>query len=402
MERKQFLKSLGMSSLIAPLIVACSKDDDATPVPSITSFTATSGAVGDTVIISGANFSATTTNNTVTFNGTTATVTAATTTQLTVTVPSGASTGKIAVTVNGQTGTSSNDFTVTTSSSTADLAITSFTSSGSAGSSIVITGTGFSTTAASNTVTINGVVATVVSATATQLVVTVPSGATSGVVAVTVNGVTVTSATSFTVTTASGSCSATDAETEGPFPTKSPSTLVKTDIRSDRTGVAFTITITIQDKNNSCAALEGAYVDIWHCDKDGYYSEYGGTSMQTVDYTAVHFLRGRQVTNSDGQVSFVSIFPGWYQSRATHIHVHIYSASGSSLLVTQIGFPESSNSAVVLVNASTANGYTKGMSGYTYNASDSVFTDSIDNEIATVTGSVADGYALTHTIVVSA
>jgi protocatechuate 3,4-dioxygenase beta subunit len=304
--------------------------------------------------------------------------------------------------VNGQTGTSSNDFTVTTSSSTADLAITSFTSSGSAGSSIVITGTGFSTTAASNTVTINGVVATVVSATATQLVVTVPSGATSGVVAVTVNGVTVTSATSFTVTTASGSCSATDAETEGPFPTKSPSTLVKTDIRSDRTGVAFTITITIQDKNNSCAALEGAYVDIWHCDKDGYYSEYGGTSMQTVDYTAVHFLRGRQVTNSDGQVSFVSIFPGWYQSRATHIHVHIYSASGSSLLVTQIGFPESSNSAVVLVNASTANGYTKGMSGYTYNASDSVFTDSIDNEIATVTGSVADGYALTHTIVVSA
>jgi protocatechuate 3,4-dioxygenase beta subunit len=402
MERKQFLKSLGMSSLIAPLIVACSKDDDATPVPSITSFTATSGAVGDTVIISGANFSATTTNNTVTFNGITATVTAATTTQLTVTVPSGASTGKIAVTVNGQTGTSSNDFTVTTSSSTADLAITSFTSSGSAGSSIVITGTGFSTTAASNTVTINGVVATVVSATATQLVVTVPSGATSGVVAVTVNGVTVTSATSFTVTTASGSCSATDAETEGPFPTKSPSTLVKTDIRSDRTGVAFTITITIQDKNNSCAALEGAYVDIWHCDKDGYYSEYGGTSMQTVDYTAVHFLRGRQVTNSDGQVSFVSIFPGWYQSRATHIHVHIYSASGSSLLVTQIGFPESSNSAVVLVNASTANGYTKGMSGYTYNASDSVFTDSIDNEIATVTGSVADGYALTHTIVVSA
>jgi protocatechuate 3,4-dioxygenase beta subunit len=385
MERKQFLKSLGMSSLIAPLIVACSKDDDATPVPSITSFTATSGAVGDTVIISGANFSATTTNNTVTFNGTTATVTAATTTQLTVTVPSGASTGKIAVTVNGQTGTSSSDFTVTTSSSTADLAITSFTSSGSAGSSIVITGTGFSTTAASNTVTINGVVATVVSATVTQLVVTVPSGATSGVVAVTVNGVTVTSATSFTVTTASGSCSATDA-----------------DIRSDRTGVAFTITITIQDKNNSCAALEGAYVDIWHCDKDGYYSEYGGTSMQTVDYTAVHFLRGRQVTNSDGQVSFVSIFPGWYQSRATHIHVHIYSASSSSLLVTQIGFPESSNSAVVLVNASTANGYTKGMSGYTYNASDSVFTDSIDNEIATVTGSVADGYALTHTIVVSA
>ena len=200
----------------------------------------------------------------------------------------------------------------------------------------------------------------------------------------------------------SGSCTVTDSETAGPFPTKSPSTLEMTDIRSDRTGVAFTIKITIQNKNNSCAALTDAIVDIWHCDKDGYYSEYGGTSMQTVDYTAVHFLRGRQVTDSNGLVSFTSIFPGWYQSRATHVHVHVYNSAGTSLLVTQIGFPEGSGSAVSLVNASTANGYTKGMSGYTYNASDSVFTDSIDNEIAVVEGSVADGYTLTHSIVVSA
>ncbi len=199
-----------------------------------------------------------------------------------------------------------------------------------------------------------------------------------------------------------GTCASTDSETAGPFPTKDPSSLVLTSIVSDRTGVAFTIKITIQDKNNNCAALEGAIVDIWHCDKDGYYSEYGGTTMQTVDFTAVHFLRGRQVTDSNGMVGFTSIFPGWYQSRATHIHVHIYNAAGTSLLVTQIGFPEGSGSAVNLVNTSSANGYTKGMSGYTYNASDSVFTDSIDNEIATVTGSVADGFELTHTIVVSA
>ncbi|MES1223354.1 MAG: intradiol ring-cleavage dioxygenase, partial [Bacteroidota bacterium] len=68
----------------------------------------------------------------------------------------------------------------------------------------------------------------------------------------------------------SGSCTVTDSETAGPFPTKSPSTLEMTDIRSDRTGVAFTIKITIQNKNNSCAALADAIVDIWHCDKDGY------------------------------------------------------------------------------------------------------------------------------------
>lgn len=202
--------------------------------------------------------------------------------------------------------------------------------------------------------------------------------------------------------TSTGACSVTNSETAGPFPTKEPSSLVRTDIRGDRTGVAFTIDITVQNKNNNCAALAGALVDIWHCDKDGYYSEYGGTSMQTVDFTAVHFLRGRQTTDSNGKVGFTSIFPGWYQSRATHIHVHIYDASGNSLLVTQIAFPEGSNSAVALVNAASDYGYTKGMTGYTYNSSDNVFSDGVSNEMSTVTGSVANGFALTHTIVVSA
>jgi protocatechuate 3,4-dioxygenase beta subunit len=199
-------------------------------------------------------------------------------------------------------------------------------------------------------------------------------------------------------TTTSGNCTVTASETAGPFPTKTPSSLVTTNIVSDRTGIAFTINITIKNTNASCAALSGAIVDIWHCDKDGYYSEYGGTSMQSVNYTAVHFLRGRQTTNTNGVVAFTSIFPGWYSGRATHIHVHIYNSAGTSLLVTQIAFPEGSSSAVALVNASTANGYTKGLTGYTNNASDNVFSDSVTNELATITGSVATGFVLEHTI----
>jgi hypothetical protein len=88
-------------------------------------------------------------------------------------------------------------------------------------------------------------------------------------------------------------------------------------------------------------------------------------------------------------------------SRATHIHVHIYKADGTSLLVTQIAFPEGTNSAVVLVNASTANGYTKGMTGYTYNSSDNVFSDGVTNELSSVTGTVANGFTLNHTIYVA-
>ena len=204
--------------------------------------------------------------------------------------------------------------------------------------------------------------------------------------------------------TESGSCTVSPTETAGPFPTITPSSLVRSDIRDDRTGVGFTIKITIKNTNNSCAALAGAIVDIWHCDKDGYYSEYGGSGMQSVNYTAVHFLRGRQTTDSKGLVTFTSIFPGWYTGRSTHIHVHIYNASGTSLLVTQIAFPEGTSSAVATVNGSggTAYGYTKGMTGYTYNASDNVFSDSASAELSTVTGSLSGGYTLTYTINVTA
>lgn len=81
-------------------------------VPTITSFTPTSGNIGTTVTITGTNFSTTPTNNTVRFNGATAVVSASTTTSITTSVPTGATTGKISVTVAANTATSANDFTV--------------------------------------------------------------------------------------------------------------------------------------------------------------------------------------------------------------------------------------------------------------------------------------------------
>lgn len=196
-------------------------------------------------------------------------------------------------------------------------------------------------------------------------------------------------------------CQVTNSETAGPFPTITPASLVIANIVGDRTGVAFTVNIIIKNINNSCNALEGAIVDIWHCDKDGNYSEYGGTQMQPTNYTNAHFLRGRQTSDASGKVSFTSVFPGWYTGRATHIHVHVYNTSGASLLITQIAFPEGAGSAVATVNAATSYGYTKGLTGYTYNASDNVFSDGTTNEMSAVTGSLSAGYVLDHEIFVS-
>ena len=194
-------------------------------------------------------------------------------------------------------------------------------------------------------------------------------------------------------------CTVTPSETGGPFPTKVPANFVRKDIRDDRAGVMMTMNITIKNVNNSCAALAGAIVDVWHCDKDGYYSEYGGTGMQSVNLTNVHFLRGRQTTDSSGLAAYTTIFPGWYSGRAPHIHVHIYSATGKSLLVTQIAFPY--DIANTLYTTGQAYGYTKGAQD-TKNERDNVFSDGFTTELATVSGSPSAGYTLAHTIVLSA
>lgn len=204
-----------------------------------------------------------------------------------------------------------------------------------------------------------------------------------------------------TGSSSSGSCTATSSETAGPYPTITPSSYVRSNIVDGQSGVPLTIKITIKNTNNSCAALSGALVDIWHCTAVGYYSEYTDTpggGYATIDYTASHFLRGRQTTDSDGLVTFTSIFPGWYSPRAPHIHAHIYNSAGTSLLVTQIAFPTDVCNTVY----TTATDYKAHGTQDTANTADMVFSDSLATELSTVTGSVSAGYVLTHTIYVSA
>ena len=120
--------------------------------------------------------------------------------------------------------------------------------------------------------------------------------------------------------------------------------------------------------------------------------------MQTANFTSVHFLRGRQTTDANGLVTFTSIFPGWYSGRAPHIHVHVYSASGNSLVVTQIAFP---TDICETVYTTATNYYIKGKQD-TSNANDSVFSDSLASELGTVSGSISTGYTMLHLITVAA
>lgn len=190
-------------------------------------------------------------------------------------------------------------------------------------------------------------------------------------------------------TTASGDCVVSSDETAGPFPTKKPEELMVADITGDREGTTLTIKINVLDAGNNCNPLEGALVDIWHCDAGGNYSEYGGTGMQSANFTSVHFLRGRQTTDQNGLVTFKSIYPGWYRGRAPHIHVHIFDSKGKSLKITQIAFPEPVSKVVYAQGVYAVHGQAD-----TSNSLDSVFRDGIATNMSVVDGTITEGYEL--------
>lgn len=107
-----FSRSVMVIALTGLFFARCSSDKETRPQPDITSFAPEHGLPGSSVTITGLNFSSALTDNEVTFNGVSATVTSATETQLTVTVPDGSATGKIAVNIAGQEDISVNDFEV--------------------------------------------------------------------------------------------------------------------------------------------------------------------------------------------------------------------------------------------------------------------------------------------------
>lgn len=67
--------------------------------------------------------------------------------------------------------------------------------------------------------------------------------------------------------------------------------------------------------NGICTPIKRAKVDIWHANSQGVYSD-----VQDFGTTGKKFLSGYQLTDSNGTIRFITIYPGWYQGRAIHIH----------------------------------------------------------------------------------
>jgi protocatechuate 3,4-dioxygenase beta subunit len=204
-------------------------------------------------------------------------------------------------------------------------------------------------------------------------------------------------------------------ETAGPYPgdgSNGPNVLtesgvVRSDIRSsfgDSTtmaeGVPMTLTLDIRDLTKDGAAYAGVAVYVWHCNRAGEYSLY------SEGITNENYLRGVQIADDAGKVTFTSVFPACYSGRWPHIHFEVYPGraditdAGNAIATSQVALPKSVCDTVYAVA-----GYEDSVTNLSQVTldSDNVFgEDSGASQLATVTGEVTAGFAASLVVGVDA
>lgn len=177
-----------------------------------------------------------------------------------------------------------------------------------------------------------------------------------------------------------GTCVVIPEETEGPYPLftefETVSQYIRDDITEGRPGLPLQLDLSVVNVNDDCAPITDALVYIWHTDKDGAYSGYPQPGGDTTGET---FCRGVQITDTAGAVSFDTIFPGWYQGRITHVHFRVY-LSETLAATSQLAFPDAIDAAVYADSLYADKGQNTSV---TNNASDGIFADGLENQIAT-------------------
>jgi protocatechuate 3,4-dioxygenase beta subunit len=171
---------------------------------------------------------------------------------------------------------------------------------------------------------------------------------------------------------------------------------IRTDSSSDlvKEGVPLTLILNIASVgNNSCTPIEGAQVDIWHCDALGQYS---GVSDQGFETTGQDFLRGYQLTDGTGKAQFLTIYPGWYSGRAVHIHftIRTQGAGGEDYQFTsQFFFDDALTDQVHALEPYASKGQRD-----MRNSSDNIYMNGGDQLLLNLQGDTANGFTTTFNI----
>jgi protocatechuate 3,4-dioxygenase beta subunit len=220
--------------------------------------------------------------------------------------------------------------------------------------------------------------------------------------------------------TSSSACSVIPSETNGPYPGDGTNSLngslvnalllsgiVRSDITSSivssstvATGLPLQVTLNLENSRASCAPLAGYAIYLWHCTQNGLYS------MYSTGITGENYLRGVQVTDSNGSVTFQTIFPGCYSGRMPHIHFEVYASetlatstpAGDGIKTSQIAFPIATCNAVYATSGYSAS--VSNLAAMSF-ATDNVFSDGYSTQLATMTGNTSSGYVATLNVGIS-
>jgi protocatechuate 3,4-dioxygenase beta subunit len=176
-------------------------------------------------------------------------------------------------------------------------------------------------------------------------------------------------------------------ETEGPFglDLSDDPAFLRRDITEGRPGVPLAVTFAVVAVGGSCAPIANARVDVWQTDKDGVYSGFDQPDADTAGET---FMRGIQRTDASGNATFDTVYPGWYQGRATHIHYQVLLDDGL-VATSQLAFPDDVTDVVYRSDGYRDRGPNDSVPT---TADDAIFADGTAGELLALTGSVADGF----------
>ncbi len=168
-------------------------------------------------------------------------------------------------------------------------------------------------------------------------------------------------------------CVLVPSETAGPFPLDLTANefFFRQDIREDREGVRLRQKVRIIGAGN-CQPMSGVRVHVWHCDRDGNYSGYNTEEGLT-------YCRGYQITDDNGECEFITIVPGWYPGRVTHMHFQVHVSTQYSA-VSQWTWP---HDAVVQAVLDHAELYPEGPDPLTPEQ-DGAFNDGYDLQLASL------------------
>ncbi len=176
-------------------------------------------------------------------------------------------------------------------------------------------------------------------------------------------------------------CTVVPTETSGPYPILSGqlAATLRTDIRESQAGQLHTIKLKILGDTN-CAPLVNAEVDIWHCNAYGNYSGYTTSGHNgSTNSAGETWLRGRAMTDANGEVTFTTIFPGWYSGRLTHVHFEV-KVNGTSVKISQFTYPITEKNTI----HTTISPYSTWGVDPAVATTDNVFSDGTTGQVATL------------------